>query len=84
MSRSWIGYGGAISGNFFTWGKDNLTWGGVLGEGIGNYISSMGAGAVATNFGGALVQVLGKLKDENKARDRARIRRAGGSDNERR
>jgi hypothetical protein len=55
VSRSWIGYGGSISGNFFTWGKDNLTWGVVAGEGIGNMISSMGSGAVATNFGGALV-----------------------------
>ncbi len=55
LNRSWIGYGGSISGNFFTWGKDNLTWGFVAGEGIGNYISSMGNGAVATNFGGALV-----------------------------
>jgi hypothetical protein len=54
LSRSWIGYGGAISGNFFTWGKDNLTWGFAAGEGIGNYISNMNAGAVATNFGGAL------------------------------
>jgi hypothetical protein len=54
VNRSWLGYGGAISGNFFTWGKDNLTWGAVAGEGIGNYIASMGSGAVATNFGGAL------------------------------
>ena len=37
----------------FTWGKDNLTWRAILGEGIGNYISNSG-GAVATNFGGAL------------------------------
>jgi hypothetical protein len=55
LNKSWIGYGGSISGNFFTWGKDNLTWGFVAGEGIGNMISSMGNGAVATNFGGALV-----------------------------
>src|SRR5438045_8183917 len=41
LSRSWIGYGGAISGNFFTWGKDNLTWGVVAGEGIGQMISEM-------------------------------------------
>jgi hypothetical protein len=53
LHRSWIGYGGSVSGNFFTWGKDNLTWRGVLGEGIGNYLSNSG-GAVATNFGGAL------------------------------
>jgi len=55
LSKSWIGYGGALSGNFFTWGKDNLTWGFAAGEGIGQMISSMGTGAVATNFGGALV-----------------------------
>jgi len=55
VHKSWIGYGGAISGNFFTWGKDNLTWGFAAGEGIGQMISSMGTGAVATNFGGALV-----------------------------
>src|SRR5438477_746368 len=55
LSRSWIGYGGALSGNFFTWGKDNLTWSAAAGEGIGQMISSMGTGAVATNFGGALL-----------------------------
>jgi len=55
VNKSWIGYGGSLSGNFFTWGKDNLTWGFAAGEGIGQMISSMGTGAVATNFGGALV-----------------------------
>jgi len=55
VNKSWIGYGGSLSGNFFTWGKDNLTWGFVAGEGIGQMISSMGTGAVATNFGGALI-----------------------------
>src|ERR1700732_5196511 len=55
LSRSWIGYGGSLSGNFFTWGKDNLPWGVAAGEGIGQLISSMGTGAVATNFGGALL-----------------------------
>src|SRR5436190_2513784 len=55
VHKSWIGYGGSLSGNFFTWGKDNLTWGFAAGEGIGQMISSMGTGAVATNFGGALV-----------------------------
>src|SRR3984893_12353584 len=54
LSRSWIGYGGAISGNFFTWGKDNLTWGFAAGDGIGNMVANMNAGAVATNFGGTL------------------------------
>src|SRR5205085_5709735 len=55
LRKSWIGYGGAISGNFFTWGKDNLTWSFAAGEGIGQMISSMGPGAGATHFGGALV-----------------------------
>src|SRR6266850_3019077 len=55
LNKSWIGYGGALSGNFFTWGKDNLTWGVSAGDGIGQMISSMTAGGVATNFGGALV-----------------------------
>jgi len=54
LNRSWLGYGGALSGNFFTWGKDNLTWGASAGDGIGQMISSMTAGAVATNFGGIL------------------------------
>jgi hypothetical protein len=54
LSRSWLGYGGALSGNFFTWGKDNLTWGVAAGDGIGQMIASMGTGAVATNFGGIL------------------------------
>src|SRR5437764_6093949 len=55
LSRSWLGYGCALLGNFFTWGKDNLTWSAAAGEGIGQMISSMGTGAVATNFGGALL-----------------------------
>src|SRR5207253_11416031 len=55
VNKSWIGYGGSLSGNFFTWGKDNLTWGVAAGEGIGQMISSMGTGAVAAKFGGALV-----------------------------
>src|SRR5437868_8369521 len=55
VSRSWIGYGGSLSGNFFTWCKDNLTSGVAAGEGIGQMLSSMGTVAVATNFGGALV-----------------------------
>ena len=52
LNKQLLGYGGAISGNFFTWGKDNLTWsvggGDGLGDGISNNIG------VATNFGGAL------------------------------
>jgi hypothetical protein len=53
LNKSWIGYGGSISGNFFTWGKDNLTWRALAGDGLGNYLANSG-GAVATNFGGAL------------------------------
>jgi len=52
LNKQYLGYGGAISGNFFTWGKDNLTWsvggGDGLGDGISNNIG------VATNFGGRL------------------------------
>src|SRR5438477_1154969 len=53
VNKSWIGYGGSISGNFFTWGKDNLTWGVAAGAGIGQMIRSMGTAGVATNFGRA-------------------------------
>src|SRR5207253_6045072 len=52
VNKSWIGYGGSLSGNFFTWGKDNLTWGVAGGDGIGDGIGNNVG--VATNFGGAL------------------------------
>jgi hypothetical protein len=52
LNRSFIGYGGALSGNFFTWGKDNLTWSVGGGDGLGDQISNNIG--VATNFGGAL------------------------------
>src|SRR5438270_2773410 len=48
LNKQYLGYGGSLSGNFFTWGKDNLTWGVAGGDGIANNIG------VATNFGGAL------------------------------
>jgi hypothetical protein len=52
LNKQFQGYGGAISGNFFTWGKDNLTWAAGGGDGLGDQISNnIGA---ATNFGGAL------------------------------
>src|SRR5437764_4485242 len=52
LNRQFLGYGGSLSGNFFTWGKDNLTWGVAGGDGIGGGIANnLG---VATNFGGAL------------------------------
>jgi len=52
LNRNFIGYGGSLSGNFFTWGKDNLTWGVAGGDGIGDQIANNIG--VATNFGGAL------------------------------
>src|SRR5436305_1897836 len=52
LNRSFLGYGGSLSGNFFTWGKDNLTWGVAGGDGIGDGIANNIG--VATNFGGAL------------------------------
>src|SRR3981081_1442986 len=55
LNKQYLGYGGSLSGNFFTCGQDNLTWSAAAGDGIGQMISSMGTGAVATNFGGALV-----------------------------
>jgi outer membrane DcaP-like protein len=52
LNQTFIGYGGALSGNFFTWGKDNLTWGTAAGDGIGDLIANNYS--VATNFGAAL------------------------------
>ena len=52
LNRTFIGYGGAVSGNFFTWGKDNLTWGAAAGDGIGDMIANNFS--IATNFGAAL------------------------------
>jgi hypothetical protein len=48
LNKTYIGYGGSLSGNFFTWGKDNLTWGGAAGEGIGDQIANNFG--IATNF----------------------------------
>jgi hypothetical protein len=52
LHKRYIGYGGAISGHFFTWGKDSigggLAGGDGLGDGVGNNLG------LATNFGGAL------------------------------
>jgi hypothetical protein len=53
LNRTYIGYGGSISGNFFTWGKDNLTFGFAGGNGIGDNIANNQG--LVTNFGGALV-----------------------------
>ena len=52
LSKRYIGYGGAVSGHFFTWGKDSIGGGIAGGEGFGDQIGN-GVG-LATNFGGAL------------------------------
>src|SRR6267143_1702605 len=36
LNKTYLGYGGSLSGNFFTWGKDNLTWGLAGGDGLGD------------------------------------------------
>src|SRR5207302_1684635 len=53
LNKTYLGYGGSLSGNFFTWGKDNLTWGLAGGDGLGDQVANNIG--VATNFGGALV-----------------------------
>src|SRR5437762_6518819 len=52
LNKQYQGYGGALAGTFFTWGKDNLTWSAGAGDGLGDQISNNVG--VATNFGGAL------------------------------
>jgi len=52
LNRSYLGYGGAVSGHFFTWGKDSIGGGIAGGDGLGDHIGN-GVG-LATNFGGAL------------------------------
>jgi hypothetical protein len=52
LNRSYLGYGGAVSGHFFTWGKDSIGGGIAGGDGLGDQIGN-GVG-LATNFGGAL------------------------------
>ena len=65
ISRQWVGYGGAITGDvkpFFSvpgpfglpgaWAKDDITFGAIVGEGLGGY--NPNTQAVATNFGGTL------------------------------
>jgi hypothetical protein len=52
LNKTLVGYGGSLSGNFFTWGKDNLTWGVAAGDGLGDGVANNVG--VATNFGGAL------------------------------
>ncbi len=52
LSKSYIGYGGAISGHFFTWGKDSIGGGLAGGDGFGDQIANNQG--LATNFGGAL------------------------------
>jgi outer membrane DcaP-like protein len=52
LNKSYLGYGGAISGHFFTWGKDSIGGGLAGGDGIGDQIANNIG--VATNFGGSL------------------------------
>jgi hypothetical protein len=65
LDKQWLGYGGAITGDvkpFFNvpgpfglpgaWNKDDITFGVIIGEGLGGYSPS--TQAVATNFGGTL------------------------------
>ncbi len=52
LSRSYLGYGGSVSGHVFTWGKDSIGGGIAGGDGIGDQIANNYG--VATNFGGAL------------------------------
>src|SRR5712691_11419611 len=52
LSKQYLGYGGAVSGHFFTWGKESIGGGLAGGDGFGDQISNNQG--VATNFGGAL------------------------------
>ncbi len=56
VDKTWIGYGGAISGDvkpFPVWSpKDDIGFSVSMGEGIGGYLGS--TQAVATNWGGVL------------------------------
>ena len=56
IDKTWIGYGGAISGDvkpFPVWSpRDDIGFSASAGEGLGGYIPNMQA--VATNFGGTL------------------------------
>src|SRR6266566_1557030 len=56
IDKTWIGYGGAVSGDvkpFPVWSpKDDLGFSASIGEGLGGYIPN--TQAVVTNFGGTL------------------------------
>ncbi len=52
LTKSYLGYGGAVSGHFFTWGKDSIGGGLAGGDGLGDQVANNVG--VATNFGGAL------------------------------
>src|SRR6266851_5619809 len=52
LSRSYLGYGGSVSGHFFTWGKDSIGGGLAGGDGLGDGVSNNIG--LATNFGGSL------------------------------
>jgi hypothetical protein len=54
ISKTYIGYGGGISGDvkpgWFGWNKDDITFQGTAGNGISRYIQDTSNGALATNF----------------------------------
>jgi len=52
LNRSYLGYGGSVSGHFFTWGKDSIGGGLAGGDGLGDQVANNVG--VATNFGGSL------------------------------
>src|SRR6266446_3323408 len=52
LTKEYLGYGGAVSGHFFTWGKDSIGGGLAGGDGLGDGVSNNIG--VATNFGGSL------------------------------
>jgi hypothetical protein len=52
LNQSYIGYGGSVSGHFFTWDRDNIGGGIAGGNGIGDQIANNYG--LATNFAGTL------------------------------
>src|SRR6266446_2852609 len=52
LTKEYLGYGGAVSGHFFTWGKDSIGGGLAGGDGLGDQLANNVG--LATNFGGAL------------------------------
>jgi DcaP outer membrane protein len=54
ISRTYLGYGGAISGDvkpmWFGWTKDDITWGFTIGTGMNRYFNSSTAFDLVTNM----------------------------------